>query len=40
MLTVNRRQVGKEVRGVRFHPPDLAGEERQRVHADTQGVTL
>ncbi len=38
MLTVNRRQVGQEVDGVRFHPADLAGEERQGVHADTHGV--
>jgi hypothetical protein len=34
MLAVDCRQMGQEVEGVRFHPTDLAWEERKGVHAD------
>jgi hypothetical protein len=37
MLAIDRRQVG--VRGVRFHPHDLDGEEREGIYADTQGAS-
>jgi hypothetical protein len=38
VLAIDCRQVGQEIDGVRFHPADLAGEERQGVYADTHGV--
>jgi hypothetical protein len=37
MLAIDCRQVGEEVGGIRFHPPDLAGEERQSIYANAQG---